>query len=206
MSAQKNMADRLRSDPSWVDSGDASPHGFVVRQRNRVAVQALQLPLARDWTVAQLRDGKQRLAQTAAKQQLRVLEPPLATLLANPVVDPPETWSWQLLQPVSGRVQVDDLDEDISTGRTHGGTFVQATTTEGLAGLDRLYGHLFREYLPRYKHRLTRPCIYHRATDGLERDDPNGLLLVVFVPVMLSLVRGELGPSISSAASEQTLP
>ena len=202
MSAQKNMADPFASDPSRVDADDASPGGVVVRQRTRIAVQALQLPLDRNWTVAQLRDGKQRLAQTAAKQQLRVLEPPLATLLANPAVDPPEEWSWQLLQPVSGRVQVDALDEDISVGRTHGGTFVQATTTEGLAGLDRLYEHLFRDYLPRYKHRLTRPCIYHRATDGVEGDDPNGLLLVVFVPVMLSLVRGELGPSVSAAAAE----
>ena len=99
-------------------------------------------------------------------------------------------------------MRTDDLDEEISIGRTDAGSYVQTSTTEGPAGLPRLYEHLFYDYLPRYKHRLTRPCIYHRATDGLERDDPNGLLLVVFVPVMLSLVRGELGPSISSAAGE----
>lgn len=198
MNGHRDIADGERPDSEDLLTEQAAG-GFLVRQISRTAVRALQLPLTQKWTAAELREGRQRLAQTAAKQQLRVLEPPLATLLANPAVDPPEVWSWHLLQPVSGHVRTDELDEDITTGRTHAGSYVQTTTTQGLAGLEELYEFLFHDYLPRYKHRLTRPCIYHRATDGLERHDPDGLLLVVFVPVMLSLVRGELGPSVSAA-------
>lgn len=197
----RSDADRDRDESETA--GLPSPESqFLVRQANRTAVQTLELPLAADWTVDQLRDGKHRLAQTAAKQQLRVLEPPLATLYANPAVDPPEIWTWKLLQPVSGHIRSEGLDEEIGVGRTYPGNYVQTVTTEGVAGLDRLYHYLFHDYLPRYKHRLTRPCIYHRASEGLEPDGSRQLLLVVFLPVMLSLVRGELGPSVSDPVAQ----
>lgn len=153
------------------------------------------MPLAPDWSVASLRDAHQQLAQVAAKQKLRVIEPPLFALNANPVVDDRPAWTWQAMLPIQGRVVADELSEAVSVARTEGGSFLLATTTEGLPGLDRLYDFLFHEYLPRYKHVLTRPQLMHRAVDGIDSGDPKKLTIAVIVPIMLSLVRGELGPS-----------
>ncbi|MBW2524247.1 MAG: hypothetical protein JRI23_08740 [Deltaproteobacteria bacterium] len=208
MTAHRNTAEAPSTAGGWGSQQDEDEDdlksGYVVHQCNRTAVRALQLALSAPWSVAELREGKQRLAQVAAKHQLRVLEPPLAALHANPAVDPKDAWTWHLLQPVCGKVVVAELDDGITVGRTLPGTYLQTSTTDGLAGLDRLYDYLFSDYLPRYKHRLTRPCIYHRVTEGAQKDNPDGLLFMVFLPVMLSLVRGELGPSISPNGDQKS--
>jgi len=188
----------MEFDDPWLASVSAE---LRVRQIRRSAVRALRAELPSDWNVAALREGFQRLAQFAAKRHLRVVEPPLFVLHGNPVLDDESARSWHLLLPVLGKVTADALDEGMSVDTTEGGAFVQATTASGLPGLERLYDFLFHRYLPRYKHVMTRPRIFHRAPDGLDGNDPRKLTVTAIVPVTLSLVRGELGPSVTAAAS-----
>jgi DNA gyrase inhibitor GyrI len=161
--------------------------GFLIRQARRPALRGLSRPLPAKLTVASLREGREQLAQLAATHQLQVVERPLFVLDADPSTDPRETWSWRTLLPIGGRLRKDELPEDVTVARTDGGTYVNTTTPRGLPDLDRVYRYFFEQYLPRYKHRLTRPCIFHRVLDGIEGDDPAALTVAVFFPVILSL-------------------
>ena len=158
-----------------------------VRQIQRSAVRAVCLPPEPEWSLGSLREGHRKLAQLAAAQGLQLLESPLVALLADPAHSERAGWRWQQLLPVRGRLRDADLGPGISMQRTFGGLYLETRASGGPDKLALLYQHLFGHYLPRYKHELTRPCIYHRILDGLDGRSAAGLTISVLVPVVLSI-------------------
>lgn len=177
---------RVRGAPATIPGVAGLVGDYESQQLIRQTLRALALPLERNFRVEALREGQQKLSQVAAAQQLRVLEAPLFALHGDPVEDLPHEWSWQLLLPVRGRAQAIEAD-GITVERVHGGQYVETLTKKGFPDLLNLYTFFLGHYLPRSKHQLTRPCIYHRVVSGLESDDPAKLTLAVFMPIQLSL-------------------
>ena len=175
---------RVRGAPSIIPGAAGMVGDYAVEEIQRQTVRSLVLELDRDFTVAALRDGQKKLSQLAAVQRLRALEAPVFALHGDPQEDLPHEWTWQLMLPVRGPAKRTD---DVSTGRLHGGMYVQTVTDRGFADLRNVYTYLLGDFLPHHKQQLTRPCIYHQVLDGLDSDDPRKLTLTVFVPIQLSL-------------------
>ena len=152
----------------------------------RQTVRALALPLDGNFTVAELREGKDTLSQLAAKQKLRVLEQPLFALNGDPQDDLPHEWSWELLLPVRGPAKADEA-LGVTTARIHGGAYLETMTPKGFKDLYNLYAFFLGRFMPDHKQQLTRPVIYHRVLHNIESDDPGKLSLAVFIPYYLSL-------------------
>ncbi len=170
------------------------PLSQSLRSTQRALALAVEAPVPdggkRELGIAKeiLRQGQSKLAQTAAVQQLRVLEQPLIALHANPLEDKRRDWSWELLLPVLGPSKADE-DAGIGIRRVHGGAYVETVTTEGFEDLDNLYNYVIGRHLPEHKHELTRPTLYHRVMDGLGADERTPLTLAVYIPIVLSLQR-----------------
>ncbi len=196
--ARKLMQTRVA--PATVPAGLEAQEAELghVQLVHRAAVRALCLALEPGFSLGALDQARQKLAQMAAAQGLRVLEQPLFTLDADPLGDPPERWSWRLLLPIRGKAEADD---EVTVARTHGGTFVQVTPPGGIGELGQVYAHVLGSYLPRYKHALSRPCIYHRLLGAAEAADQGGLAVAVWFPVILSIQRVET----AAAQSELSL-
>ena len=177
---------RTRGAPATIAGSSGMVGSYDVEEVRRHTTRALGLELPIDFTVAQMRQGQEKLSQKAAVQGLKVVEPPLLALHADPTEDAPHEWRWQLLLPVRGRAQADE-DAGITVTRVHGGMYVETTTEKGFPDLPNVYTYLLGEFLPARKQQLTRPLIYHRATDGLDSDDPAKLTLELFIPFYLSL-------------------
>jgi hypothetical protein len=178
-------------DVSAADSaepeGSSTEPSPVFRQARRSASRALALPAEPEWTLASLRRGGERLAELALQHGLSPLEPALLTLLCDPFRTQRKDWRWQLLQPVRGLAHAADLGADASLGWTFSGACLETECQGGLPALRRLYAFAFGEYLPRFKHRLAQPCIYHRVLAGLEGADPAGLRMALSFPVVLTI-------------------
>lgn len=166
---------------------EAESGGLLIRQTSRSALRTLSLALSPKLTVAGLREAQHKLAQFAATQQLLAVERPMFCLDADPSVTPRGERSWRMLLPIGGELDKETLPEDISVSRVPGGTYLSTTTPLGLPDLPRVYDFFMGHYLPRYKHRLTRPTILHRVVDGIESSDPAKLTITIILPVILSL-------------------
>jgi DNA gyrase inhibitor GyrI len=177
---------RIRGAPSTIPGSTGMVPTYDLREVQRAMVRALCLELDQNFTVAELRQGQSKLAQTAAIQELTVLEPALIALYADPMENVPHEWRWELLLPVRGRARADEA-AGIKLARIHGGMYVETVTTKGFPDLRNVYTYLLGHFLPSHKQQLTRPIIYHRALDGLETDDPAKLTLAIYIPYYLSL-------------------
>jgi DNA gyrase inhibitor GyrI len=175
---------RIRGAPSSIPGAAGLVGTYEIQEAARPTCRALALALGKDFDVPELRAASQKLAQTAARQGLRALEPALCALYGDPMEDPPHAWSWKAVLPFRGPFKADG---DVAVEVVHGGAYVQSVTTKGFEDLRNLYTYLLGEYLPRHKQELTRPIIYHRVLDGIEGDDPGKLTLCVYIPIQLSL-------------------
>jgi hypothetical protein len=101
--------------------------------------------------------------------------------------NPPHEWTWELVQPVTGKIVVDGTG--IGIARVEGGSYIETATQKGFPDLRNLYTFFLGSYLPYHKQQLTRPLIYHRVIEGIESIDPAKLTLAVFIPYYLSLKR-----------------
>src|SRR5262245_12514507 len=99
---------RIRGAPSTIPGSTGMVPTYDLREVQRAMVRALCLELDQNFTVAELRQGQSKLAQTAAIQELTVLEPALIALYADPMENVPHEWRWELLLPVRGRARVDE--------------------------------------------------------------------------------------------------
>jgi hypothetical protein len=168
--------------------GSSLEHSQVFRQIRRSATRALALPPEPEWTLDSLRRGGERLAELAQKHGLAPLEPALLALPCDPLRTKRKDWRWQQLQPVRGLAHAADLGAEASLVWTFSGACLETECHGGLAALRRLYDFTFGEYLPRFKHRLAQPCIYHRTLGELDDADPAELRLVLTFPVVLTIV------------------
>jgi len=177
---------RVRGAPSTIpgSAGMVGTYDYEEIQLN--ARRALSLELHRDFTMAELRDAQDKLAQHAAKHKLRVLEQALIVLHADPVEDPPHDWTWTVVLPVSGRAQADE-ETGITVTRIQGGAYIETLTTSGFKDLYNVYTYVLGRLFPAHKQMLTRPEIYHRVVDGIESDNPSKCSVAVFVPFYLTL-------------------
>ncbi len=164
--------------------GEAGRYGFT--QLRRPTMRALARELEPQFTMKQLRDAQNALAQAAAVQQLTTLEQPLLALHNDPIVDPPEEHKWVAVLPVSGPAEANEAAK-ISVSRVQGGHFLRTLTQRGFPDLPGLYAFFLRDLLPARKHQLTCPLVYHRVVDGIASDDPAKLSLTVLFPIHLSL-------------------
>ncbi len=162
---------RVRGAPSAIPGTAGLVSSYDYEEIQRQARRALVIELGKDFTMEELRAGRDKLSQHAARLKLKVLEQALIVLHADPVEDPPHEWTWTLALPVSGRAKADE-DAAISVGRIQGGTFIETMTTKGFEDLRNLYSFVLGRLLPGHKQMLTRPEIYHRVVDGIESDDP----------------------------------
>ncbi|HZO12328.1 MAG TPA: GyrI-like domain-containing protein [Polyangiaceae bacterium] len=177
---------RVRGAPSTIPGSTGMVGSYDLREVQRAVMRALSIELDKNFTVEELRESQTKLAQTAAVQELNVLEPALIALHADPMEDVPHEWTWELLLPVRGRARADEA-AGIKLARVHGGMYVETVTTKGFPDLRNVYTYLLGHYLPSHKQQLTRPIIYHRALDGLESHDPEKLTLAIYIPYYLSL-------------------
>lgn len=177
---------RVRGAPSSIPgaSGLIGSYGFEEIQRQ--TVRALKSPLDRDFSVADLRVAQAKLAETAARQGLQVVEQPMFALKADPMEQVPHEWEWELYLPVRGNAKADD-GAQVSVARLHGGSYLETQTTKGFRDLRNLYTYFLGEFLPVRSQQLVRPEIYHRVLAGLESDDPNALTLAVYLPFAMTL-------------------
>jgi len=197
---QDQPAGAIRQGAPYAYSEDPGDHErYPLVQALRSTQRALALPLeapdlngkkkrARGIAKDVLRDGQSKLAQTAAVQQLRVLEQPLIALHAHPLEDRRRDWTWELLLPILGQAKADE-EAGIAVKRVHGGAYLESVTTGGFEDLDNLYDYLIGRFLAEHKHELTRHTVYHRVMDGLAADDRTPLTLAVYIPIVLSLER-----------------
>lgn len=177
---------RVRGAPATIPGSAGMVGAYDLQEIIRQTVRSLVLPLDRNFTVDQLKEGQAKLAQAAAKQKLSVLEQPLIALKADPMQDPPGDWEWDLVLPVRGRVLADE-ESGLSAGRIHGGMYVETVTQKGFRDLRSVYMYCLGRFLPSHKQQLTRPLIYHRVLDGLETGRPEKLTLAIYFPIQLSL-------------------
>jgi DNA gyrase inhibitor GyrI len=177
---------RVRGAPTAIPGSAGMVGSYDVEEIRRNTMRALALELDPDLQAETLRAAQQKLAQLAAGQGLKVLEPPLLALLSDPMADAPHEWKWQLLLPVSGRAQADEAAA-ISVSRVHGGMYIASHTNRGFSDLGNLYAYFLGQFLPARKQELARPLIYHRITDGLDQGRLDKLSLEVFIPIFLSL-------------------
>ncbi len=177
---------RVRGAPSTIPGSTGLVGTYDIEEITRHTVRALVLPLDRNFTVDQLREGQEKLSQLAAQQKLSVLEPPLVALKADPMEAPPGDWEWDLMLPVRGRALADE-GAAVSIGRIHGGMYVETVTAKGFNDLRSVYMFCLGRFLPGRKQQLTRPLIYHRVLSGLETGRPDKLTLAVYFPIQLSL-------------------
>jgi hypothetical protein len=178
---------RVRGAPATIPDAAGMVGSYEATEVSRHTVRALSLALDKNFTVEELRDGQQKLAGVAEAQKLKMLEPPLFVLHGDPMEDLPHEWTWQLVQPVTGKITADE-GAAIGIARVEGGSYIQ-TGTRGFADLRNLYTFFLGHYLPYHKQELTRPVIYHRVLEGIESHDPDHLALAVFIPYYLSLKR-----------------
>jgi hypothetical protein len=184
---QKHLAkSRIRGAPATIPGSTGMVGSYDLEEVTRRETRALVLPLSKSFTIADLRDGHAKLAQTAVLQRLQVLEPTLFALHGDPMEDLPHEWTWQLLLPVRGPAKAAD-DGSVEVGRIHGGMYIESVTTKGFPDLRNLYTFFLGHYLPSHKQQLTRPLIYHRVIGGIESNDPQKLTLSVYIPYYLSL-------------------
>lgn len=177
---------RVRGAPATIPGSGGMVGTYDIEEITRQTVRSLVMPLDRNFTVAQLNEAREKLSQAAAKQKLRVLEPPLIALEADPMEDPPGEWTWELVLPVRGRALADE-SAGITPGRIFGGMYVETVTTKGFKDLRSVYMFCLGRFLPAHKQQLTRPLIYHRVLDGLDTGRPDKLTLAVYFPIQLSL-------------------
>ncbi len=159
---------------------------YTIEERTRQTVRALGMALDREFTIPQLKEHQEKLAQIAAKQKLQVLEQPLIAVKADPMEDAPGEWEWELVLPVRGRVLADE-DAGVYPARIHGGMYAETQTQKGFQDLRSVYMYCLGRFLPSRKQQLTRPLIYLRVLDGLERGRPEKLTLGIYFPIQLSL-------------------
>ncbi len=177
---------RVRGAPATIPGSAGLVGVYDIEENTRQTVRSLVLDLDRDFTVEQVKEGQTKLSQTAAKQKLRVLEPPLIALHGDPMVDAPGEWTWELVLPVRGKVLADE-DAGLRPGRIHGGMYATTMTPKGFKDLRSVYMFCLGRFLPSRKQQLTRPLIYHRVLDGLDTGRPDKLSLAVYFPIQLSL-------------------
>lgn len=177
---------RVRGAPSSIPgaSGLIGSYGFEEVQRQ--AVRALSTPLSKDFSIAELREAQEKLAQIAAKQGLQALEQPMFALEADPMEQVPHEWSWKLYLPVRGKAVADE-GAGVTVERLHSGAYIETQTAGGFRDLRNLYTYFLGEFLPVRHQQLTRPVIYHRVLSGLESDEPSQLTLGVFLPFGMTL-------------------
>ena len=169
--------------PAGLDAPPGLAH-VVVRQVRRSATRTLCLPPRTEWSVAALVEGHQRLAQLAAAHGLQALEHPLLALLCDPTKTPRSHRRWQQILPVRGGASASVLGSEASFGRAYDGLYLDV---RGQGPLDLLHQYLLEQYLPRFKHALTRPCIYHRLVEGGRGHDESDCVWHVLVPVCLAI-------------------
>src|SRR5690606_26534761 len=99
---------RVRGAPATIPGAAGLVGTYDIEENTRQTVRSLVMALDRNFTVAQLQECQDKLAQIAAKQKLRVLEPPLIALKADPMETPPGEWEWELVLPVRGRAAADE--------------------------------------------------------------------------------------------------
>jgi hypothetical protein len=168
-------------------AGSPSEPAPEFRQIRRSATRALALPVETEWTIASLRHGGERLAELSLQHGLSPLEPALLALLCDPLRTQRSDWRWQQLQPVRGLCHAAELGAEASLVWTFSGACLETESAGGLPALRRLYAFAFGEYLPRFKHRLAHPCIYHRVLAGPEGADPAVLRMALTFPVVLTI-------------------
>jgi hypothetical protein len=179
---------RVRGAPSTIADAAGMVGSYDATETTRHTVRAVSLALDKNFTVEELRVGQEKLAAVATAQKLRTLEPPLFILHGDPMENVPHEWTWQLVQPVTGKIVADE-GAGIGIARVEGGSYIQTTTQRGFPDLFNLYTFFLGHYLPYHKQELTRPVIYHRVLEGIESHDPARLTLAVFIPYYLSLKR-----------------
>lgn len=177
---------RVRGAPSTIPGAAGMVGTYDYEEVQRNARRALAMDLGNDFTMPEMRAARDKLAQHAAKQKLKVVEQALIVLHADPVEDPPNEWNWTLVLPVSGRAQADE-EAGISVTRIQGGAYIESITTKGFKDLYNLYTYVLGRLLPSHKQMLTRPEIYHRVVQGVENDNPSKCSVAVFVPFYLTL-------------------
>ena len=177
---------RVRGAPSSIPGASGLIGSYAFEEEQRQTTRALSMPLDKDFSIAELREAQEKLAQVAAKQGLRALEQPMFALEADPMEQVPHEWSWRLYLPVSGKAMPDEAAH-ITVSRIHGGAYIETQTAKGFRDLRNVYTFFLGEFLPMRSQQLTRPIIYHRVIAGLESDDPNALSLEVFLPFGMSL-------------------
>ncbi|MCA9625107.1 MAG: hypothetical protein KC731_39050 [Myxococcales bacterium] len=177
---------RVRGAPSTIPGSAGLVQAYDYDELVRPVSRTLSKALDADFTMAELRATRDKLAQHAAKQKLKVLEQALIVLHGDPVEDPPHEWKWVVELPVSGRATGDE-EAGISVSRLHGGAYVTSVTTKGFKDLRNVYAFFFGRLLPMHKQRLTRAEIYHRIVDGIEQDDPGKVSIEVLIPFHLTL-------------------
>ncbi len=177
---------RIRGAPSSIPGASGLVGSYRFEEIQRPAVRTLQIPLDRDFSMAELRDKHARLAGLVAHQGLVSIERPLFALEGDPMEQVPHEWEWKLVLPVRGKALTDEA-ANVSVGRLHGGAYIKTLTDKGFQDLRSLYTYFLGEFLPVRHQQLTRPVIYHRVLSGLEGDDPNQLTLEVFLPFGMTL-------------------
>ena len=177
---------RVRGVPAIIPGTTGMVGSYDCTEIRRQTLRALAVSLGHSYEISDLRNAREKLARLATAQRLRVLEPHLLALNGDPMVDVPHEWEWQLMLPVRGRARAAD---GVEVSRIHGGMYIETMTPRGFPDLGNLYSYFFGDFLPNRKQQLTRPCIYHRVTDGIESDNPARLSLSVFIPIQLSLKR-----------------
>jgi DNA gyrase inhibitor GyrI len=177
---------RVRGAPTAIPGSAGMVGSYDFEEIRRNTMRALALELSPELDAETLKTAQQKLAQIAASQGLKVVEPPLLALLSDPMQETPSEWSWQMLLPVSGRAQPDE-GAGVSVSRVQGGMYVASHTRRGFADLGNLFAYFLGQFLPARKQELVRPLIYHRISDGLEHGRLDKLTLEVFIPIFLSL-------------------
>ncbi len=177
---------RVRGAPSSIPgaSGLVGSYGFEETQRQ--AVRALAIKLSRDFSIAEVREGAAKLAQLAAVSGLTVLEGALIALDGDPTEVVPHEWSWKLLLAVRGPAKADEA-AGVTVDRLFAGSYLETVTHGGFPDLRNLYTFFLGHFLPQRRQELTRPVIYHRVLEGIDRDDPAALTLAVFLPFSMTL-------------------
>ncbi len=184
---QKHLQNaRVRGAPATIPGAAGMVGSYPCEEITRNAMRALALELPLDFKPETVGEAQAKLSQTAAVQQLRVLEAPLLALYADPMEDVPYEWTWRMLLPVRGRAKADE-DAGISVERIYGGQYIETVTTGGFDDLNNVYTYFLGHFLPARKQQLTRPLLYHRVLDGIEGGPGKRHTLKVFIPIQLSL-------------------
>jgi hypothetical protein len=160
-----------------------------MRQTRRPAWRALALPPAAGATLESLLEAGARLEALAAELGVEAAGLSTFVLVSDPVATTRADWQWQPQLPIHGAVPAEGRGEAV-IARGLGGTHVEVRVSGGLDALEGFYRFFFQQFLPRYKHRLARPFIVHRAVGEPDRRHPERVDLLVAVPVALSI-----GPS-----------